>query len=304
VTTVEIACAGDDRYVAHTAAMLHSLRWHAPQAGLCVHYLCGPEPSAAARLKLDRLAERLRLEWRWIEVPEGLVQGLPGRDYLSRVVWYRVFLPQLLPELDRVLYLDSDIIAMDSIEPLWATPLGDDLFAAVTNVVPKHFAGRAAELGLPGPQAYFNLGVALWNLRAMRAEAFTEQVLAHARARLPQLLWLEQDAINALYWRRRRPLHPRWNCQNGIYYGSWGLGLLDASEVQEALAAPALLHFEGGTFAKPWHLLSRHPLRKRYYFHRKHTPWPHVATEGVTAKNLLKRFTPAPVIAWLRQALS
>lgn len=303
MTTVEVACASDDRYIAHTAAMLHSLRWHAPEARLRVHFLAGPEPARGLRAQLEALARELRLELRWVEVPEGLVAGLPARDYLSRVVWYRVFMPELLPQLERVLYLDSDVIAMDSIEPLWATPLDDCYFAAVTNVVPEHYSQRAAELGLPGAGDYFNLGVALWNLRLMRADGFTAEVLGYARGNLPSLTWLEQDAINALYWRRRRPLHPRWNCQNGIYCQSWGAALLDAKEMQEALDAPGLLHFEGGTFAKPWHLLSTHPLRERYFFHRRRTPWPFLLPEGITPMNLLKRYAPAPMLNWLRQAL-
>jgi len=303
VTTIDIACASDDRYVAHTAAMLHSVRWHVPDADLRVHFLAGPEPSPKLRARLSAMARDLRLDLHWVEVPETLTSGLPARDYLSRAVWYRVFMPQLLPNLDRVLYLDSDVIAMAPIEPLWATPLDNDYFAAVTNVVPKHFAQRAVQLGLPGAKEYFNLGVALWNLKLMREKGLTDGVMRYVRENLSKLLWLEQDAINALYWRRRRPLHPRWNAQNGIYHRSWGAALLDPKEMQEALEAPALLHFEGGSFGKPWHFLSTHPLRERYYFHRRRTPWPFVIPEGVTPKNLVKRYAPAPVLNWLRQAL-
>jgi lipopolysaccharide biosynthesis glycosyltransferase len=303
VTTIEIACASDDRYAAHTAALWHSLRWHAPGAALRVHFLAGPALSGGRRARLARFADKLRIELRWIEVPDALVASLPARDYLPRVVWYRVFMPQLLPELDRVLYLDSDVIAMASVEPLWDMPLDGELFAAATNVVPAYHAERAGQLGLPGPAAYFNLGVALWNLRAMRGEGFTDAVLEYARANLPRLLWLEQDAINALYWRRRRPLHPRWNCLNAITFGSWGTRFLDPAELREALAAPALVHFEGGSFGKPWHFLSRHPLRDRYFFHRRRTPWPLALPAGITPKNILKRYLPARALDWLRQVL-
>jgi len=282
--------------------MLHSVRWHAPDAELRVHFLAAAVLSGRPRRRLEAWARRLQLEWRWVEVPAGLAAGLPGRDYLSEVVWHRVFMPQLLPHLDRVLYLDSDVIAMDSVASLWSTPLDDALFAAVTNVVPAHFAKRAVGLGLPGAADYFNLGVALWNLRVMRQEGFTAEVLAYARRHMAELLWLEQDAINALYWRRRKALHPRWNCQNGIYYGSWGTRLLDPGEMRDAMQRPGLLHFEGGTFAKPWHLLSTHPLRARYFFHRRRTPWPFGLPDGVTPGNLVKRFAPAPLLNLLRRA--
>jgi len=300
VTTVDIACASDDRYAAHTAAMLHSLRWHARGARLRVHFLAGPELSPSPRGKLAAMARSLDLELAWVEVPEALMSGLPARDYLSRVVWHRVFMPELLPQLDRVLYLDSDVIAMESAEPLWATVLDTEYFAAVTNVVPRGYAHRAEKLGLPGAGDYFNLGVALWNLRLMRQEGFSRETLAYARQNLDSLPWLEQDAINALYWRRRKPLHPRWNCQNGIYDRAWGTTLLDPVELREAIERPALLHFEGGTFAKPWHFLSQHPLRGQYAFHRSHTPWPRWVAEGITARNVLKKYLPKRALALLR----
>jgi lipopolysaccharide biosynthesis glycosyltransferase len=234
-------------------------------------------------------------------VPRELVGGLPGRGYIAPVVWYRIFMPQLLPDLARVLYVDADVIAMDGLEPLWATELGDHPFAAVTNIVPEYFQHRAAELGLPGPQHYFNAGIVLWNLTQLRREPFLEQVLAYAREHMERLLWLEQDILNALYWRRRLPLHPRWNAQNGIFYAAWGTRLLDPQELAEAREHPALLHFEGGSFGKPWHILCAHPLRARYFFHRRRTPWPWVRREGFNARDFAIRFLPPAVLERLRQ---
>ena len=68
-------------------------------------------------------------------------------------MWYRIFLPELLPDVDRVLYLDVDTLAVDSLEPLWATDLGDAPGGAVTNVFmqDRDSRPRPEALGLPGP---------------------------------------------------------------------------------------------------------------------------------------------------------
>lgn len=301
MTTIHIACAADDKYLPHTAAMLHSLWWHNRDCRLCVHFLFGPELSVSGRARLERMAHALGFDLHFVFVPAEFVEGLPSRGYISHVVWYRIFMPQLLPELDRVLYLDGDVIAMDSIAPLWSEDLGTNYFAAVTNVVPDYHRLRASELGMSGPERYFNAGVALWNLRLMRGEGFTEQVLAYARDHVQRLLWLEQDILNVLYGDRRLPLHPRWNAQNGMFVGEWGTRLLDPQQLQEALQRPGLLHFEGGSFGKPWHFLSRHPLRERYYFHRRRTPWPFVIPEGINPKNIVIRYLPSPLAEGLRR---
>lgn len=302
--TIHIAIAADDRYLPHAAAMLHSLWWSNRSAAINVHFLHGPDLSQRKRRLFDHMVKKLGFKLQWLEVGNEQIQGLPSNvSYISKVVWYRLFMPQLFPQLDRILYLDCDVLVMDSIAPLWRTPLDENYFAAVTNVVPVHHSQRATELGLPSAECYFNLGIALWNLEIMRREGFTERVLSFARENASRLLWMEQDAINVLYWRERLRLHPRWNCQNGIFYSSWGTRLLNPQEIREAMENPALIHFEGGSFAKPWHYLSAHPLRKRYFFHRRRTPWPVCVPEGITLKNIAKKHLPAwswPLLRKLR----
>ncbi len=290
--TFQIVCSSDDKYVPHTAAMLHSMRINNPSADIHLHYLHGPELSRPLRARLENMLKQLNIPIHWVRVSEALTAELDGRDYISKVVWYRVFLPQLLPDIDQILYIDCDTLVLRPLDELFTIQLGDCLFAAVTNVVPVNFRNRAAELGLPGPEHYFNAGVALWNLQLMRKEEFTDRVIQYAHDRMPQLKWLEQDAINALYWNRRLHLHPRWNAQNGIFEDSWGTSLFPSEEIKSARERPSIVHFEGGSFAKPWHLLCHHPYKSSYVYHRSHTPWPMRLPDGISPKNLLKKFAP------------
>src|SRR5437879_3158835 len=102
----------------------------------------------------------------------GLRHLVPGfaagrsadKDLATPSHWYRIFLPELLPELDRVLYLDADVIVVDSLIPLWNVDLSEDYLAAVTNVFQAAHVHRPVELGLAGPRAYFNSGVMVLNL--------------------------------------------------------------------------------------------------------------------------------------------
>ena len=73
-------------------------------------------------------------------------------------MWYRIFLPELLPDVDRVLYLDADTIAVDSLAPLWEIDLDDSYLGAVTNVFQANHVHRPAELGLAGPRSTSTAG--------------------------------------------------------------------------------------------------------------------------------------------------
>src|SRR5215212_1225074 len=61
----------------------------------------------------------------------------------------------------------------------------------------------------------------------------------------------------------------------------------------EAVASPAILHFEGSIFAKPWNYRCIHPHRNLYREYRRRTPWPLTALEGSGLKERILNVLPA-----------
>ena len=208
---------------------------------------------------------------------------------LPASAWYNVFLPELLPELDRVLYLDGDVIALDSLGPLWETDLSGHYLGAVTNVLQRNHFHRLDDLGLAGPEVYFNAGVMLLNLGELRRERAMEGVIDWARANPEKIKWPPQDALNVVLGSRRLRLHPRWNCMNSVVSFPWSADLFGAEAVEEARRNPAIRHFEGPGPNKPWHYLSDKESRELYMRHRSRTPWPRCKLEGRTPRNVWKR---------------
>jgi lipopolysaccharide biosynthesis glycosyltransferase len=276
VATLELACAADRAYVPHTAAMIHSVAVQRGSLGLRVHFLHGPGLAERARSKLGGMVEGLDCQIRFHEIPDERVADLPVYHEITPVMWYRIWLPELAPDAERVLYLDGDALAADSLEPLWATQLGDHLVAAVTNVFHTHPAarGRPAALGLPGIDAYFNSGVLLLNLEAMRREGTTAALVDFARSR--ELLYPDQDALNAVLGPRRLKLHPRWNFMNSMLAYDWADEVHDRTELEEARRRPGIRHYEGGGLNKPWRYDCPFEGRELYFEHRRATPWPRV----------------------------
>lgn len=284
---VKIACAVEgEGYVRHCAAMLHSLLSRHP--GAEVHYLHGEDTSARGRRRLREMVERLEGQITFHLIPDAWVDGLPVKGFTGKATWYRFFLPQLLAAESRVLYLDTDLLVLDSLAPLFALELGEHLVAAVSNVLQESDRGRGRWLGLPDDNAYFNAGVLLMNLRLMRAENTSESLLAWSRANSHQFGWRDQDALNVILHERRLALHPRWNCMNAIILFPWATEYFGEDAVAEARANPAIRHFEGPDANKPWHLLSDPEVRSLYRSHRQHTPWPRVRSTGRTPRNLLR----------------
>ena len=208
-----------------------------------------------------------------LEIPDRDVAGFPAEHRFTAAMWYRLFLPELLPGVDRVLYLDVDTLATHELGPLWDTDLDGHWVAAVTNVFEPWSAGRPAELGLAGPESYFNSGVLLLNLEEMRRDGQGERLRAFARERAHGLLWPDQDTLNLVLGERRLELHPRWNCMNSVLTFPWSSDVFGAEAVEEARERPGIRHFEGPGRNKPWHLRSNVPGRRRYFAHRLATPF-------------------------------
>jgi lipopolysaccharide biosynthesis glycosyltransferase len=204
-------------------------------------------------------------------------------------MWFRIFLPELLPDVERVLYLDIDTLAIDSLEPLWRTDLTGHLLGAVTNVFEPEHLWRVPALGLAGPEVYFNSGVLLLNLAEMRRAGSTQALLDYAREQATELVWPDQDALNVVLGPRRLALHPRWNCMNSVLTFPWAVEVFGEEAVAEARRHPGIRHFEGPERNKPWHYLCDYGQRELYVAHRRQTPWPRFKREGVTPRNVLAR---------------
>lgn len=286
---LHVACAADDAYIPHTAAMLHSVLTRGGADEVHVHFLHGPEVSRRSLRRLARMVERLGGELSVLEIPDEQVAGLPTMDFISSPMWYRIFLPERLPELDRILYLDADTIVADSLEPLRTTDLSGHYVAAVTNVFEPHYLERPAALGLSGPEVYFNSGVVLMNLAEMRRDGCSAALHDFALAHRHEVLWPDQDALNVVLGGRRLALHPRWNCMTSLFLFPWSADVFGARAVAEALERPGIRHFEGPGLSKPWHLLCDRQMRELYVEHRRQTPWPRVRRAGVTPRNLVTR---------------
>jgi lipopolysaccharide biosynthesis glycosyltransferase len=274
VSRLHVSCAAVGEYVRHSAVTIHSVLEQSGSHDVSVHYLHGPGFPSGDAAALAGMVERHGGVIDFHEIGEERVRGLPVVDRFTAAMWFRIFLPELLPETERVLYLDSDTIAVDSLEPLWATDLTGAWLGAVTNVFQPNHIWRPAELGLAGPEVYFNSGVLLVNLDQMRADGRTEALVRCATERGEALEWPDQDALNLVLGERRVSLHPRWNCMNSVLTFPSAVKTHGRRRVWQAKRRPGIRHFEGPNTNKPWHRAADPAARELYARHRRATPWP------------------------------
>ena len=295
---LHVACAADARYLPHTATMLHSLLTVHEPGSVVVHFLHLSDLDAEQLRTLEQFEVAQGATWRPHVATAAQVHTLLAGDRYPAVVWLRIFLPAWNPELDRILYLDSDLVVRRPLWRLWSTPLGEHSVAAVTNPMHEAMWDHPERLGLGSRADYFNSGVMLMNLRRFRELDLTGRLTDYARTRPEHLHFADQCTLNAVCFRERLPLHPRWNVMSA--FGNAGADVLDPQEVREAQSDPAIVHFEGDFTQKPWHYRCSHPFADLYRAHRAQTPWPLEELEGRTAANVIKKHLPKAMLTALR----
>ena len=298
---LHIACASDEKYLPHCSAMLHSVLSKNKQEKIVIHFTHFPDFPKDKLNTLSAFISRNGAELNAICVSPESLGGLPCTATLPSIVWQRVLLPKLLPKLAKILYLDSDLIVLDSLRPLWGLDISDYYVAAVTNPMHKLMAGWPKKIGLPSSADYFNSGVMLMNLEKMRAQGSTEKIFRHAHDHPELIHWGDQCAMSVIFHKHRYPLHPKWNVMNNFMTHMLGEKIFSNITIKEALDNPQIIHFEGPPEGKPWHYLSKHPYRTTYLQHRLQTPWPLISLEGKNALNFIKKYLlPYSLLNFLR----
>ena len=136
------------------------------------------------------------------------------RDYYSKTTYFRLFIPNLYPQYDKVLYLDSDIVILDDIANLFDTDLGDNLVAAAPDdVIQFHpvFQTYAEKVvGVADYHRYFNAGVLLMNLHQLRRFKFQEKFV-YLLDKIKFSVAQDQDYLNRLCKGRVKLVDRTWN---------------------------------------------------------------------------------------------
>jgi lipopolysaccharide biosynthesis glycosyltransferase len=270
-----LAFAVNAAYLPWCATAIRSCLDHTLGGGLVIHVLHdGSVTSAAGADALTAMVRERGGDLELHEIESACVDHLPAEGRFGRIVWLRFLLPDLLGDVDRVLYLDADTLVVAPIDELWDLDLYEAPIAAVSNVVDRGLWPHVRSLGIEDPKRFFNSGVLLMDLTRMRAEGSSSELLGVAANRGGELLWPDQDALNIVFAERWQRLHPRWNAMNSLWdWQDLADDVFGPEQRTEATTDPRIVHFEGPTLCKPWHTLNHHPYRANYWSVLRSTPW-------------------------------
>ena len=145
---------------------------------------------------------------------EEINDKLYTRDYYSKTTYFRLFIPNLYPQYNKALYLDSDIVLLKDVADLFNIDLGDNLVGGAPDDVIQTievFQGYVEKVvGVADYRNYFNAGVLLMNLDELRKYNFQEKFL-YILGTIKFSVAQDQDYLNRLCKGRVKIIDKNWN---------------------------------------------------------------------------------------------
>ena len=211
----------------------------------------------------------------------------------------QLYLAELLPqELDKVLYLDGDLIVRHSLLPLRNTDLDEKAIAAISDAS-SGLIEIYNRLKYPFDLGYFNAGVLLVNLKYWREHQVLREFESYMERHEDSIKYHDQDVLNAVLCKQKILMPIKYNLQRGFLLMKKNYDYWKAErEIAEALADPCIVHYTNKF--KPWKIYQEnpHPFNSTWDKYQNMTKWKGIKYDCRTMKQRFKSF----VVSILRKA--
>ena len=246
-----IVLAGDRNYTTQLETTIKSILYHNRDVKI---YILNQDIMPDWFRKPRKIARMLGSEIIDVKLPEQAVfQSWETREYISPMTYARYFIPDYISE-DKVLYLDSDLIVNQSLEPLFEIDFYEYLLAAAWDT----------------DGVTFNAGVMLINNKKWRQEKLKERLIEQSIVTLKEVdegkfenFNGDQTILNQVCSNRWLELDRGYNLQVGhdvtAFYNKW-------ENYFNELVSPSIIHFV--SYRKPWSTLIANRYRDLWWeFH-------------------------------------
>ncbi len=273
--TIHIAVCADHNFIMPVGVLMHSICVNNPSRSIRFFLITDESYTADDERRLQTVLTNHLHTLNVSKVDANHIrETMNFKDGFYKVqTFYRLFLTDLLPsDIDKVIYLDGDIIVRGDLKEFWDTDISDVAIAGCADAQEGKM-GNFNRLGYPSALGYFNAGVLLINLKYWREnnviDEFKRMVVEHPE----KIVLNDQDILNYTFVNNKKRLSFKYNLQADVLYSLKHLNL-DYWKYHEDLDAakekPVILHYSG---SRPWEEGCNHPYKDEFFRYRNNTIW-------------------------------
>lgn len=239
---IPVFFACDDNFVKFTIVAIQSLKANASRNfDYHIHILCTKISDEMKAAALSLAEEQFLITFDDVtDYLKSVEYKLHVRDYYSKTTYYRLFIPEMFPELDKALYIDSDMIVLGDIAELYNHELGDNYVGACNEqaMIQAECYGNYVEkcVGI-SRYKFFNAGMILINCRQFREKKLLEKFIKLLHE-YKFIVTQDEDYLNVI-------------CKDKVLWieNCWNVEMF--GEIQYKPEEFKLIHYI--MVSKPWH---------------------------------------------------
>ncbi len=236
--------------------------------------------------KFTELAKKYGRNIFFIQLPdlngEGYDLGLVSiKEKWMFDSYSRLFLDRLLPgDVERVIYLDGDVLVLGSLKNLWEMNLKGKCCAACMDCVSEPYYKL---FRIKPENRYCNSGLILMDIKMWKQKKIGEMVKKHVQKNNGYVFFMEQTVFNVVLQNEILYLPFKYNVSSLVQVLSYRdlmklrkpLHFYSRQEVEEAKMNPIIVHMTGFFYVinRAWNEVTNHPDKERFIEYCEKFDW-------------------------------
>lgn len=265
---INIVLATDKNYAQHAAVTINSILCNTTQQSNIQFYIIDDNIDDDNKTKLQDTVKQFNSNIIFVKIPENSLNQVFVSGGITRAAYFRLAIPNILPKtVNKVIYLDCDLIVLDDIVNLWNLDMCQKPVAATEDfgILSSTSKCREKEINLNWKKeySYFNSGVLLIDVMLWRKNNYASQLIELVQTH--KFRHHDQDALNYLFMNNWTSLPLCWNVIPPVF--NMNLSIIKNKIMRQnalkALNNISIIHYAGGY--KPWEYKIYKGFNEGYY---------------------------------------
>jgi Lipopolysaccharide biosynthesis proteins, LPS:glycosyltransferases len=291
--TLHIGFGFDAAYVRPVGVSLTSIAGNNSNTSIHAH-LFNSSLAEEDLLKFEALVKQYpNLKIDLYHVNEKVINMLPIQQYLPLAIYFRLTMPLVLPDIARLLYLDSDVLCLGNLSEIAKIDMDCKTVLVVSDV--SHIANKRIEALALKSGKYFNSGVMMIDIKKWNKQKASERAFSMLCNSSTKFRYFDQDVLNLILEDNSKYIDKKWNFIRGKDTLPPNINLLHCT------AHP-----------KPWKILCNSQTQSLFLHYENLSPWKGTALEYPTtytearqySKHLFKNKFFKDSFVWYKKYLS
>lgn len=281
---IPIFLASDENYAKYMAVTMTSIFTNTEE--FIEFYILDGGITEETKKKFEELKSiKQNFSMEFIKVDMSLFKKFPNIGHFSLNMYLRYLIPDLKPNLNKVLYLDVDLIINGDIKKLYNIDLEEYPLGAVPYPVDSANSGYVAwsssvkkGIGVAQDSLYFNSGVLSINCKYFREHDIQQSLFDKTAEMSKVLICPDQDVLNIIFENNYKILPANFNLI---------VDMTDKNIFEKYKNGFYILHYTGGKGYRPW-LNSECPFADDFWISAKKTPFYNEMLEDLKQYDIAK----------------